>query len=203
MWRGYFYAMARRTRSEIKRERFVELYTGEARFNGTRAAIMAGYAKKCANREAYRLLHDPDVREMIAERLEIMSAKADVETLRILHELKSIGFANMRDFVTVCHPAALSSLDPEITAAISEIERKIVGKDEDQHEIVKIKLHPKLEALKTLLQAKGELKELHEHSGPDGGPIEVKDSTLEELMKLEPGELAERYRKALEESGGS
>lgn len=46
-------------------------------------------------------------------------------------------------------------------------------------------------------------KQDHEICGKDGGPIETKDLSLEELLKLDPGELLQRYRAALAESGAT
>ena len=48
-------------------EKFCQLYASDPECSGTRAAVMAGYAEKCASSQASRLLKRPDIRARVRE----------------------------------------------------------------------------------------------------------------------------------------
>lgn len=50
-----------------KQRRFVDAYVGEARGNGTKAAIIAGYSKKTAREIARENLTKPDIQQALSE----------------------------------------------------------------------------------------------------------------------------------------
>lgn len=57
-----------------KRQRFVDEYVAD--FNGTQAAIRAGYAPKAANEQAARLLANTSVKEAVEERKKSLRRKS-------------------------------------------------------------------------------------------------------------------------------
>ena len=78
-----------------KRARFVLEYLKD--FNGTQAALRAGYAKGSARQQASDLLSNPAVRGAIAD-LAYEAAKAtEVDGKRILSELAGIAFNPIGD----------------------------------------------------------------------------------------------------------
>lgn len=80
-----------------KQEAFVLAYIGEARFNATRAAIIAGYAEKYARNQGSENCANPDIAARISAELKQRSMPADA----VLAELTDIATADWREFVTV------------------------------------------------------------------------------------------------------
>ena len=152
---------------------------------------------------ATRLLKDAKVQTRIAELLkrrediEIRATEKAVDKLaiskeRILSELAKIGFADIRKAVkwhghliqeqdapdggdvlviknTYSNNVSLVSsdeIDDETAGAIAEVSQSPTGG-------LKIKLHDKQAALVNMGKHLGLFVEKHEHSGPDGGPIEI------------------------------
>lgn len=74
-----------------KHERFCQEYTID--YNGTQAAIRAGYAQDSAKQQAFRLLQREDVkariRELQSEQVERLSITSDFVVLELLDTYKS------------------------------------------------------------------------------------------------------------------
>lgn len=166
--------------------------------DGGKAYIEAGYDSN-ANASAVsanRLLKSPQVAARIEELLErrqhieIKATEKAVNKLaidkeRILSELAKIGFADIRKAVkwghrelgpsdsnpnemTFANDVAImpsGEIDSETAGAIAEIAETRDG--------IKIKFHDKRAALVDMGKHLGMFKEVHEHSGPGGGPIAV------------------------------
>lgn len=84
-------------RLTTKEQRFVNAYLGAASGNGAEAARMAGYAEGSARITASRLLSHANVRAHIDA---VLMAEA-MTPAEILRELRDVGTAEWRDFVTV------------------------------------------------------------------------------------------------------
>ena len=73
-----------------KHERFCQEYTID--YNGTQAAIRAGYAKPSAKQQAYKLLQREDIkariRELQSEQVERLSVTSDYVVLQLLETYK-------------------------------------------------------------------------------------------------------------------
>lgn len=80
-----------------KQERFVAAYLGDAKFNGTKAAIMAGYSERSAYSIASDLLKKPEIQARVREMLTICAMPAEA----VLAELTEVAAAEWRDFVQV------------------------------------------------------------------------------------------------------
>jgi phage terminase small subunit len=80
-----------------KQEVFVRAYIGEAKFNATKAARMAGYSESSAYQRGYELVKNSDIRARIDEMLDEMTLTAK-ETLT---ELTDVATAEWRDFVEI------------------------------------------------------------------------------------------------------
>src|SRR6185369_8941322 len=75
---------------------FVDKYF-ELTFNQTKAAIAAGYSKRSARNQAYRLMRNDDIRKEIVRRMsEIAMSKNEV-----IARLSDMARGDMRDFATV------------------------------------------------------------------------------------------------------
>ena len=125
------------------------------------------------------------VAEILSTREERMHRKFEVTKEQIVAELAKIGFADIRkavkwghretgpsatnpDQMTFANDVALmpsSEIDNSTAGAIAEISETVNG--------IKIKLHDKRAALVDMGRHLGMFKEVHEHSGPDGGPIPI------------------------------
>lgn len=80
-----------------KQEAFVVSYIGPARFNATKAALMAGYTGKNARAEGSRLLANAD----IAARVKVELQRLTIPAEAVLAELTDVATAEWRDFVEI------------------------------------------------------------------------------------------------------
>lgn len=78
-----------------KQEAFIAAYIGEARFNATRAATIAGYSK--ARQSGSETLANPVVAARVQEELKARSISGE----GVLAELTDIATADWRDFIKV------------------------------------------------------------------------------------------------------
>ena len=69
-----------------KQDMFVSYYLGECKFNGTAAAIKAGYAEGSAHVTAYRLLRNDKIKKIIDRRVELYAVGPN-ERLQILADI--------------------------------------------------------------------------------------------------------------------
>ena len=69
-------------------------------WNGTQAAIAAGYSAKSAGVMAHRLLKNPAIAEELDRRTAEIVEKTDVEVAEIIRELRKIAFAPPSQRVT-------------------------------------------------------------------------------------------------------
>jgi phage terminase small subunit len=110
---------------------FIAAYVGDCRFNGTKAAIVAGYSPASAYNEAYRLLKD----EAVLGRIREILAAHLVSQEAILTELAAVAFAPMDRY------------------------QQVVSEYKDDrghiHQTVRQDLNPKLKALELLGKAQG------------------------------------------------
>lgn len=150
--------------------------------NATQAAIRAGYAKGTANREGTRLLSNAVIQEQIKNSISRTEEKLEITTERIMAEYAKLGFSNIADYgewddhgnVTMKPASELG----DKTAAIQEISiQQSEGDGETRQRVIKFKLHPKIAALDSLCKMKGLFVERRELSGPDGGPIAVRNAS--------------------------
>lgn len=111
--------------AKARRARFAAEYLVD--FNGTKAAIRAGYTKRSAHAQGCRLLKHDEVRAIIAAHQQKMDEKREavqqkvidryeVSTERITRELALLGFSNMADYGRV-------GLDGEFVVDLTETTR--------------------------------------------------------------------------------
>lgn len=182
-----------------KQRRFVEEYLID--LNATQAAIRAGYSTNRASEIGYQLLQKTTVQAAIEAGQAERSRRTEITQDMVLKELAKIGFSDIRKVIrwghtTVrktinaegeeveepYHGIALidsSEIDDETAAAIAEVFEGREG--------LKVKLHDKKGALVDIGRHLGMFKERVEHTGKDGGPVEM--VTLTE----------DRYRQARKE----
>ncbi|MFG1462274.1 terminase small subunit [Xanthobacter sp. DSM 24535] len=165
-----------------KQARFVDEYMVD--LNATQAAIRAGYSAKTAADIGRQLLRKTPVAVAISEHQRAISERTGVTAERVIEELAKIGFANMMDYMRSSPQGDpyldFSNLTREQAAALAEVtvEDFKDGRGDDARDVrrVKFKLHDKRAALVDLGKHLGLFKERIEHTGKDGGPIEVSQS---------------------------
>jgi len=174
-----------------KQARFVDEYM--VNMNATQAAIRAGYSAKTAGDIGRQLLRKTLVAVAISERQRALSERTGVTAERVIEELSKIGFSDIRNVVrwgeavavkdpdtgevTIANGVALVASDQltaEAAACISEVSQGQSG--------LKVKLHDKRAALVDLGKHLGLFKDRVEHTGKDGGPIEVEEVNARELV---------------------
>lgn len=175
-----------------KQRAFVREYLID--LNATQAAIRAGYAEVSASAEGSRLLGNVKVAAAVEAAMKSRAERTDITADRVLKELAKIGFADIRKAVkwqsamiteednpdggdiaviktvvtNTVQMVASDELDDETAAAIAEVSQNATGG-------VKIKLHDKRAALVDIGRHLGMFKDRVEHSGPNGGPIEMRE----------------------------
>jgi len=165
-----------------RQKRFVDEYLID--LNATQAAIRAGYSKRAARAIGSENLTKPDIAAAVEQALAKRSERLEITADRVLEELAKMGFANMQDYMAVGPDGDpyldFSALTRDQAAALVEVTvedfkdgRGDAGRDVRR---VKFKLADKISALTGIGRHLGMFKDKVEHTGADGGPIEVSDA---------------------------
>lgn len=134
--------------------------------------------------EAHRLLNDnPNIALHIQQLKDKLVKKHNITVERVLKEYGRLAFLDIRKaFDENGNLKPIHELDDDTAAAIAglEAEELYEGRGEDREHtgrLRKIKLSDKKGALDSLGKHLGMFVERHEHTGKDGAPIEIKDTT--------------------------
>lgn len=164
-------------------ERFAqEIFNGK--LSQVEAFAAAGF--KPNESHACRLAARSEVKARVAELLAASAEKAEITQAMVLAELAKIGFSDIRKlFGPGGQLKRVEDLDDDSAACLSSIEvvtKKVPGSDDNEVEhVAKLKLWDKRAALVDIGKHLGMFKEVVEHTGKDGGPIEIGDSDLARL----------------------
>jgi len=155
--------------------------------NGAAAARDAGYSENSAAEIACENLRKPHIKSFITKKQREMARKADVTPERVIAELAKIAFSNLSDYLVVAPDGSqtldLNAIARDEAAAISEITQVASGSGKKAKITTKFKLHNKLQALEMLGKSFGLFISKVEHTGKDGGPIEMQDRPYLELAR--------------------
>lgn len=105
-------------------QRFVDEYAKD--FNGTQAAIRAGYSKRTAADIAKENLRKPQIRAALAKVLGELTTESRLTAARVLEEIAAIAFVRPGDYVNDDGSVDFVRFARENPAAIAEIETEIV-----------------------------------------------------------------------------
>ena len=136
-----------------KQRRFVEAYCGEARFNASEAARLAGYSEN-AGSEGWRLRKNPEISAHIEDRLNTYSASS----AEALNELTDVAMSQWRDHVTI-------KTDPRTGETVD----------------VRMDLGSKVKALELILKAHGAFVEKQQIDLDGGVRLEIVGMADEDL----------------------
>lgn len=146
-----------------KQAAFVREYRKD--WNATQAAIRAGYSEKGAHVRGVELLSNRKVAEAIEKAQEKLAKKVEITVENVLRGFSLIGLVEVRDFYKVDENGqpVLKSF-AELTPDQQEVFLRggLSTKDADRNK-----------ALENIAKHLGMYIKRHEHSGPDGGPIET------------------------------
>ena len=125
----------------------------------------AGYNRR------HQFLKFPHIREAIQKRLSELFARDRISTERTLNELANIAFVDAsRFFDDKGNIIPIQDLPPECSPTIKEFKVRTTA---DGAVITEVKLHDKMAALTQIGKFLKLFPEMHEHSGPNGKPIEI------------------------------
>jgi phage terminase small subunit len=103
-----------------KQKKFAEEYTKD--FNGTQAAIRAGYSAKTAKTTAARLLTYENIQEYLGEFRKKSTEKAQITQDMIVEGYRRLAFFDSRKFYKDGKPIKVDELDDETAYALSGFE---------------------------------------------------------------------------------
>lgn len=126
-------------------------------FNGTQAAIRAGYSKKTANEQAARLLANVSGQKYLQTLKDKAAEKHEGLADEIVAELKKIGFSDIKKYLDSDNTIKdISELPSELTCVVESIKKTETEFGEDGlKKSVQFKLHSKLDALEKLAKYVG------------------------------------------------
>lgn len=140
--------MAHLKKLTAKHKHFVDEYVIHK--SATIAAKNSGFAEKTASQQGHRLLQDPLIKELIAEKLGKLSDKLEITAERVLQEYAKIAFANSDDYfewsASSMSLVPSSDLTRDQKAAVSSIKETTT----EHGGSIELKLHDKQKALDAL-----------------------------------------------------
>ena len=155
-----------------KQKKFVEEYLID--LNATQAAIRAGYSVKTAEWIGPQLLGKSHVSKEIQRATQLREQRTQITQDRVVKEIARLGFSDLRKlFDANGNLKPLHELDDDTAAALAGVDVVVTGDGENVLQVKKIKLWDKNSALEKLSKHLQLWTERHEHTGLNGGPIEV------------------------------
>lgn len=161
-----------------KQIRFCEEYLVD--YNGTQAAIRAGYSPKTANEQAARLLANVSVSEYLRNRKYAIAGKLEITQERVLLEYSRIAFTDIRKFYNADGTLKkITELDDDSAAALAGIEAdEITGLISTTGVTKKIKRWDKKGALDSIVKLMG----WNTPENPDTPTTQLSDSQFNQLL---------------------
>ena len=138
-------------------DRFVDEWLID--FNGTQAAIRAGYSERSARSIAGRLLTKDNIQAEISRRQKDLQRRTEVSQERVVKELARVAFADATDYVQVETRTVEKNDGTELsyqtvtlteTAELSADQRAAIAGIKQGANGVEVKLHDKIKALELL-----------------------------------------------------
>lgn len=130
-------------------------------FNGSQAAIRAGYSERSSRVIAHEMLSDPMVSERVQQLIAERSQRTEITADRVLREVARIGLSDVRRlFNADGSMKALHQLDDDTAAAVASVEtlEEFEGTGKDRRFIgytKKVKLWDKNSAAEKLMKHLG------------------------------------------------
>ena len=157
MWRPFCVQGGDGVKLTVKQKRFVDEYLVD--FNGTQAAIRAGYATRSAEVTAAKLLRNAKVQAEISRRQQDLQRRTEVSQDRVVKELMRVAFADATNYVQVQPRTIVGADGKEIviqavvltaTAELTDEERAAISQIKQGANGIEVKMYDKLRALELL-----------------------------------------------------
>ena len=157
MWRPFCVQGGDGVKLTVKQKRFVDEYLVD--FNGTQAAIRAGYATRSAEVTAAKLLRNAKVQAEISRRQQDLQRRTAVSQDRVVKELMRVAFADATNYVQVQPRTIVGADGKEIviqavvltaTAELTDEERAAISQIKQGANGIEVKMYDKLRALELL-----------------------------------------------------
>jgi phage terminase small subunit len=156
----------------VKKEAFCQEYVLNGGV-GSRAAEAAGYSANGSAAAASKMLLETEVAARIEEIREEIRTDGGINKLALIQELKGVAFSNVVDFLQISSAGVdikeIDKLPRHKQIAIAEISEQ---SNDFGGSSVKLKLHPKIQAIERLLKMAG-------FDGPNEGDNIPEGNTLE------------------------
>ena len=142
---------------KIRHALFVEEYLRD--FNGTKAAIRAGFAESGARVAAHRLLTNANIKKVIDKRKAEILAEVSADQFRTMRELSRIAYSDVRQIYSETGELKQpGKWDDDVAASIASVEtvrRSVPGEEDDNGDPVfetvnKVRSYDKLKALELI-----------------------------------------------------
>ena len=159
-------AKAAQKRLTPKQARFVQEYLVD--LNATQAAIRAGYSKKTANPQGARLLANVSVQKAIQKASKARQKRVEIDQDYVLSNLQAI------------NERCMQAVPLKESTGGKLMVKGRDGEDVEGYQMLDSK--GAIRANKLIGQHLGMFVNKHEHSGPSGGPIEVR-SVVERIWE--------------------
>jgi phage terminase small subunit len=161
-----------------KQEQFCKEYLID--LNATQAAIRAGYSEDTAKSIGSENLTKPDISSCIEQLMAERSKRTAITADKVLQELAKMAFFNMQDVQDEeGNTLPFNEWSRDDLASLQEVTETKIGKDEDSIVINrKFKAADKKSSLELIGKHLKLFTDKHEHSGPNGGPIETTSFTF-------------------------
>ena len=155
-------------------------YVGKAKFNGTKAAKLAGYDASNANSYSSYLLANPNISKYIESLKRDIGARLGIGAMEIAQELINIGFANVTDFIEEGNVVKdIKKVAKKKTAALASIKTTIRESEFGTSTTTEFRLNPKIDALRDLAKMIGvDGVTKVAPTNPDGTPLEQPKQTM-------------------------
>lgn len=154
-----------------KREQFCREYIID--FNGSDAAIRAGFSARTAKQQAYLLLQMPEIQARIAEVQASLAKRTEITQEMVVAEYAKIAFSDMRKFATWGPDGVIlvdsDQLSADDAACISEVSQSVTKEGGS----IKFKLHDKVKALDSICRTLGFDKPAKVDMTSGGDPLKI------------------------------
>lgn len=160
-------------------------------FNGTRAAIAAGYSPRSARCLAVRLLHDPRVQAKLTAFRQDHEHAAALSFDKRAQILSQIARATMADFVTVTAPGivAINPITEHNQAALAVMDQRVMSEEQGGGLVTRVKLRDPIAAIRELNEMFGDHAPRRRDARLTGTIENLSDDALKaELDKLDKQE---------------
>ncbi len=181
-----------------KHARFVREYLVD--LNATQAALRAGYSPRTADAQGSRLLTKVEIARAVELASEKRAQRTEITADRVLQELALLAFSSIEHYTVDDAGQVMVKEDapPGAIRAIASVKHTIrTSHDGEVIRDVEFRLWDKPGPLKLAGQHVGRFAKKVEVSGPNGGPIEVARSQVQQLSGLSDQELAAVERASL------